>query len=105
MFGNRRQPLRVDHATRSVEYDGKTAKLTAREYDILLALLDAGGGVVTRERLLERIGVDPVVGFRDRRVDVHVSNLRSKLSGLDPGRDFVQTRTGIGYRLDIDPPT
>jgi two-component system alkaline phosphatase synthesis response regulator PhoP len=103
MRGKDARSLSVDHAARTVRCDGQSVPLTAREYEILLALLDANGGVVTRERLLERIGVDPVVGFRDRRVDVHVSNLRGKLASLDPHRDFVQTRTGIGYRLDLDP--
>ena len=89
--------LEVDVARRTARMDGAPLDLTRTEFDILAAIVGAGGAVVTRSALLGSVwgpGYDD-----DHLVDVHVANLRRKL-GDDPAAPrFVETVRGVGYRL------
>ena len=77
--------------------DGAHVELTGAEFDLLVALLDHGGRVIARERLIElsrtRLG-----DSSDRSVDVLVSRLRRKLSRADRPAPIVTVR-GVGYML------
>ena len=60
------------------------------------------GRVVSREELLQKIwGRRP--GHRDRTVDVFVRRLRRKLDVASARHDFIQTRYGVGYKLEPTP--
>ncbi len=90
-----RGPLRVDRERHTVAWDGQDIHLTAKEFDLLVALLDARGRVLSRQRLLEEIwGYSYTEGTRT--VDVHVRRLREKLPGL--ARAIVTVKL-LGYRL------
>src|SRR5262245_34325752 len=71
--------------------------LTAKEFDLLQALLRARGNVLTREMLM-----DKVWGYHgdatSRTLDTHIRRLREKL-GQDGLR--VETVRGVGYRMDV----
>jgi DNA-binding response OmpR family regulator len=69
-------------------------ELTAAEFNLLESLLRNTGSVVTRETLAERALGRPLAPF-DRSVDVHVHNLRKKISA--PPDDRIKTIRGIGY--------
>jgi DNA-binding response OmpR family regulator len=69
-------------------------KLTAAEFNVLECLLRNAGSVVTRETLAERALGRPLAPF-DRSVDVHVHNLRKKISA--PPDERIKTIRGIGY--------
>ena len=72
--------------------------LTAKEFALLVALLEARGRVLSRQSLLERIwGYSYAEGTRT--VDVHVRRLREKLPALAPS---LRTVTSLGYRLARD---
>jgi DNA-binding response OmpR family regulator len=75
--------------------DGTDVELTGAEFDLLVALLDHGGRVIARERLIElsrtRLG-----DSSDRSVDVLVSRLRRKLSHAGEPAPIVTVR-GVGY--------
>jgi two-component system alkaline phosphatase synthesis response regulator PhoP len=87
--------LEVDRGRHTVHWDGHAVTLTAKEFALLVALLEARGRVLTRERLLEEVwGYTYAEGTRT--VDVHVRRLRQKLPGLAPA---VVTVKGMGYRL------
>ena len=77
--------------------DGADVELTGAEFDLLVALLDHGGRVIARERLIElsrtRLG-----DSSDRSVDVLVSRLRRKLSSAGHEAPIVTVR-GVGYML------
>lgn len=93
--------LRVDPARRRVERAGKPVELSPKEYDLLLALVEAGGEPVSRESLLRDvwdIDFDPETNL----VTVHVGRLRRKLDRL--GRPCIETVRGTGYRLVAHPP-
>jgi DNA-binding response OmpR family regulator len=86
--------LDVDAASREALLAGEPVDLTAKEFDLLLFLLENPGVVLSRERLLERVwGTDLADGTRT--VDVHVAQLRRKLDRPN----LIRTVRGIGYKL------
>jgi DNA-binding response OmpR family regulator len=88
-------PVQVDRARHTVTESGKIVHLTAKEFSLLLALADAGGRVLSRERLLEDIwGYSYIEGMRT--IDVHIRRLREKLPSLAARITSVKP---IGYRL------
>jgi DNA-binding response OmpR family regulator len=90
--------LELDRARHTVCWEGKPTRLTAKEFALLEALLEAGGKVVTRRTLLENVwGYSYTEGTRT--IDVHVRRLREKLPGLAP---FILTVKSLGYRLSAD---
>ncbi len=87
----------VDLDARAVTRDGADLGLTAHEFNVLAALVEAPGRAFTRAQLAER--ALPHGGERlDRTVDTHVSRVRRKL-GADA--DALKTVFGVGYRLDL----
>ncbi len=74
------------------------AGLSRREYELLSQLASAGGRVLEREEIYQRVwGYAMVRG--DRSVDVFVRKLRQKLERVSPGWRYVQTHFGVGYRF------
>ena len=87
--------LVVDASRRTVTASGKDVALTATEFNLLRALAERRGRVISREDLISLArGED--VAVVDRTVDVHVAALRRKL-----GRhgDMIETVRGVGYRM------
>jgi phosphate regulon transcriptional regulator PhoB len=92
--------LLIDVARHSVHVDGVPVVLTPKEFDLLRALAEAGGRVLAREFLLDRVWGYAMAGeLESRTVDVHVRRLRVKLGG--EGRRIVTVK-GVGYRLDAE---
>ena len=93
-----RGPLRVDAGTREAEVDGVELALTYSEFEVLRALLAAGGRLLSRQDLL-----DAIFGgheFRDpRAIDVHVHHLRDKLAAAGGDPEAIVTVRGGGYRI------
>jgi DNA-binding response OmpR family regulator len=93
--------LAVDPESREVTVDGEPVALTAREFDLLLAMARRPGVVFSREQLL-----DAALGFSDfaeaRGVDVHVRHLREKLGDDAALPRFIETVRGVGYRVKRD---
>lgn len=89
--------LRLDPAAHTVEYRGQPALLSAREFALLHALMEKPGAVLSREQLEDRLyGWGEEV--ESNAVEVHVHNLRRKLS---PG--VIRTVRGVGYRIGEQP--
>lgn len=86
--------LRVDPATHLVTRDGKPVALTAREFALLLHLLERPGHLRTRQQLEESL-YSWDSNIESNAVEVHVHNLRRKL-----GRDLIRTVHGQGYVID-----
>lgn len=87
--------LRIDTAARTVTLDGQPVELTAIEFDLLKALTENRGRVLTREQLLEKVWGGEYFGEM-RVVDVHLGHIRRKL-GRD---DLIVTVRGVGYRFE-----
>ncbi|MFF2090726.1 response regulator transcription factor [Paenibacillus sp. NPDC058174] len=90
--------LVLDRDTMSVTAAGTELSLTAREFDILSLLLSSPKKVFTKSNLYETVWKEPFYGD-DNIINVHMSNLRSKLSKAAPGSEFIETVWGMGYRL------
>jgi two-component system, OmpR family, alkaline phosphatase synthesis response regulator PhoP len=87
--------LEVDRSRHVVRWKGAAVNLTAKEFALLVALLEAKGRVLSRQSLLEDVwGYSYAEGMRT--VDVHVRRLREKLPGLAPSLVTVKS---LGYRL------
>jgi two-component system, OmpR family, response regulator len=90
--------LVVDPGARRATLDGRELALTGYEFDLLKALADRAGRVLSREQLMELARGSAEESF-DRSIDVHVSRLRQKL-GDDPKRPrLLKTVRGAGYVL------
>jgi DNA-binding response OmpR family regulator len=77
---------------------GEALTLSMREFQLLVAMVDRAGGIVRRDELCHAVwGRELRPG--DRSVDVYVSKLRAKLEAAAPGRRFIHTHPGFGYRF------
>jgi phosphate regulon transcriptional regulator PhoB len=90
----------LDVARHLVTVEGRPVELTPKEFDLLHALLDAAGRVLSREYLLNRVwGYARADEIESRTVDVHIRRLRAKL-GAEERR--IATIKGVGYRLETE---
>ena len=87
--------LRMDLPRREVDIDGWQIKLRTREFDLLAALVQNFGIVLTRERLLELIWDTDFYG-ETRTVDIHIAHVRDKIEGASVA---IETVRGVGYKL------
>lgn len=90
--------LQIDTEKHIVSVKGKTVEMTSKEYDLLKALLEAGGRVLSREFLLEHVwGYDQSVNIETRTIDMHIGQLRKKLKAE---AQRLVTVKNVGYRFD-----
>lgn len=87
--------VRIDSDARQVTIDDNPIELTAIEFDLLRALAENRGRVLTREQLLEKVWGGTYYGEM-RVVDVHLGHVRQKLGDAE----FIATVRGVGYRFD-----
>jgi DNA-binding response OmpR family regulator len=86
--------LSVDRRRHKIAIDGVEVALTPKEFDLLAALAEEPGIVLTRQQLLEQVW-DPHWYGPTKTIDVHVASLRKKLG--NPG--WIETVRGVGLRL------
>ena len=89
--------LRLDPFRREVFRDGRYVALTRKQFAVLEVLVDAGGGVVSAEQLLERAWDQNADPFTNA-VRITVSSLRKRLG--EPW--LILTVPGVGYRIEAD---
>jgi DNA-binding response OmpR family regulator len=80
---------------------GRPLRLTVRELDLLTALAERRDRIVSREELYQVVWEER---YRktDRSVDVYIARLRQKLDEALPGRAYIHTHFGFGYRLSSE---
>jgi DNA-binding response OmpR family regulator len=93
------EELRIDPREVEAYVDGEPVGLTATEFRLLYALALDRGRVVSRDELLQKIW-GRRESHRDRTVDVFVRRLREKIDRRASKHTFIQTRYGVGYRLE-----
>jgi two-component system alkaline phosphatase synthesis response regulator PhoP len=93
------EELRLDPGNVQAYLNGESAELTPTEFRLLYALALERGRVLTRDELLQRVWGRRAT-HRDRTVDVFVRKLREKVDQRAPRHSFIQTRYGVGYKLD-----
>jgi two-component system alkaline phosphatase synthesis response regulator PhoP len=90
--------VRIDLGARTVRVNEDPIELTAIEFDLLKAMAENRGRVLTREQLLEKVWGGEYFGEM-RVVDVHLGHVRQKL-----GREsLIATVRGVGYRFEDEP--
>ena len=94
--------LRIDPREVQAYVDGKSVELTPTEFKLLYTLALDQGRVVTRDELLQKVWGRRAT-HRDRTVDVFVRRLRRKVDEQASEHTFVQTRFGVGYKLEAVP--
>ncbi|SHH70545.1 DNA-binding response regulator, OmpR family, contains REC and winged-helix (wHTH) domain [Clostridium collagenovorans DSM 3089] len=88
----------LDKDSRQVFINNKEISLTAREYSILELFMENPKKVFTKANLFESVWGSEFLGD-DNTVNVHMSNLRSKISKVDEKEEYIQTVWGIGFKL------
>src|SRR4051812_28680660 len=96
------EELRIDPREVQAYVDGASAELTPTEFRLLYQLALEGGRVSTRDELLQKLW-GRRESHRDRTVDVFVRRLRDKIDKRASTHTFIQTRYGVGYRLEAVP--
>jgi DNA-binding response OmpR family regulator len=96
------EELRLDPRNVQAYVDGSSAELTPTEFRLVYTLALDQGRVLTRDELLQRVW-GRRASHRDRTVDVFVRKLREKIDQRAGRHTFIQTRYGVGYKLDPAP--
>lgn len=90
--------VRIDCGARIVTVNDVPIELTAIEFDLLKALAENRGRVLTREQLLDKVWGANYYGEM-RVVDVHLGHIRQKLGD----ESLINTVRGVGYRFEDEP--
>ena len=88
--------LEIDRDARSVMIGGKPSELTSYQFDLLVALAERPGRVLTRDQIMEAVRGRELEAF-DRSIDVHMGRIRNaiEVDAKDPKR--ILTVRGVGY--------
>lgn len=92
------QGLKIDRDAYTVKVDGETPELTLKEFELLCALFDNSGRVLSRDQLLTCVWGYDYYGD-ERTVDSHIARLRTKLGAF--GAAHLKTVYGMGYKLEL----
>jgi DNA-binding response OmpR family regulator len=88
--------LEIDRDARVVNLAGKAVDLTSYQFDLLLAVAERAGRVLTRDQIMEAVRGRELEAF-DRSIDVHMGRIRAaiEVDAKDPKR--ILTVRGVGY--------
>lgn len=90
--------ITIDMNTYSVQVGTTPVNLTKREFLILELLMKYPKKVFTKSNLYEHVWNDEFFGD-DNTINVHISNIRSKLAKANPSEEYIQTVWGIGFKM------
>lgn len=88
--------LEINTESRSARLAEKSIQLTAYQFDILSALADHAGRVLSRDQLMEVLKGHDIEAF-DRSIDVHISRIRSQIEDDAKKPKRILTIRGTGY--------
>lgn len=94
--------LGMDLASREVMVAGDPVSLTVTEFEILRALMEQAGYVLTRGDLVRKALGSDFLGL-ERSLDSHMRNLRAKIEADPRNPRYIKTVYGVGYRLEEQP--
>ena len=87
----------MDVSARELSITGDAIRLTKTEFDLLEVLSASPRRTFTRQQLIDQVWGD---WFGDGHIlNVHVGNLRRKLSAVSPNHSYIETVRGVGYRF------
>ena len=88
--------LEIDRDARAVRLDGAERTLTSLQYELLVALAENAGRVLSRDALMDLVKGEPLEAF-DRSIDVHVSRIRAAIEDDPKKPRRLITVRGAGY--------
>lgn len=88
--------LEIDLDARSVRLDGQDRGVTSYQFDLLVAMAERAGRVLSREQLMDAVKGEPLEAF-DRSIDVHIGRLRAVIEDDPKQPKRIITVRGAGY--------
>ena len=88
--------LEIDRDARSVSVAGQPCDLTSYQFDLLVALAERAGRVLTREQIMEAVRGRELDAF-DRSIDVHIGRIRNAIEADSKAPRRILTVRGVGY--------
>jgi len=88
--------LEIDRDARSVSVAGQAAELTSYQFDLLVAMAERAGRVLTRDQIMEAVRGRELEAF-DRSIDVHMGRIRAAIEADPKAPRRILTVRGVGY--------
>jgi DNA-binding response OmpR family regulator len=88
--------LEIDRDARRVSVKGETCDLTSYQFDLLVALAERAGRVLTRDQIMEAVRGRELEAF-DRSIDVHMGRIRAAIEADPKDPQRILTVRGVGY--------
>jgi two-component system, OmpR family, phosphate regulon response regulator OmpR len=88
--------LEIDRDARSVMVDNAPCELTSYQFDLLIALAERAGRVLTRDQIMEAVRGRELEAF-DRSIDVHMGRIRAAIEVDAKNPKRILTVRGVGY--------
>ncbi len=88
--------LEIDRDARAVTVAGKACELTAYQFDLLVAMAERAGRVLTRDQIMEAVRGRELEAF-DRSIDVHMGRIRAAIEADPKNPKRIVTVRGAGY--------
>jgi DNA-binding response OmpR family regulator len=88
--------LEIDRDARTVTVAGKACDLTSYQFDLLVALAERAGRVLTRDQIMEAVRGRELEAF-DRSIDVHMGRIRAAIEVDAKNPKRILTVRGVGY--------
>jgi len=88
--------LEIDRDARAVSVDGQPCELTSYQFDLLVALAERAGRVLTRDQIMEAVRGRELDAF-DRSIDVHMGRIRAAIEADAKNPKRILTVRGVGY--------
>ncbi len=88
--------LEIDRDARSVQVAGQSCELTSYQFDLLVAMAERAGRVLTRDQIMEAVRGRELEAF-DRSIDVHIGRIRNAIEADSKDPKRILTVRGVGY--------
>ena len=88
--------LEIDRDARTVTVGGQPCELTSYQFDLLIALAERAGRVLTRDQIMEAVRGRELEAF-DRSIDVHMGRIRAAIEVDAKNPKRILTVRGVGY--------
>ena len=88
--------LEIDSDSRTVTVAGRLCELTSYQFDLLVALAERAGRVLTRDQIMEAVRGRELDAF-DRSIDVHIGRIRAAIEADPKNPKRILTVRGVGY--------
>ena len=88
--------MEIDRDARTVTVGGAACELTSYQFDLLVALAERAGRVLTRDQIMEAVRGRELEAF-DRSIDVHMGRIRQAIEADAKNPKRILTVRGVGY--------